>query len=194
MDGEKGSNATLRAPTGRKRWGAGRQMQVAVSGEAGMEKAKAKAKALQGMFRGTVFKGKVLWKGTGTNVNKRARSETQRSAARWGPLGHERGPPRAGTGQPQSLFPSQEHSVHGISIFSNIALFCLEFFLFAHWRWGRREGRGDPRHSSPPQHLSFPSRPRTGEGVVYEPSLRFQGKGAGLVVIRISSKPFDVPI
>jgi len=59
-------------------------MQVAVTGEAGMEKAKGKANALQGMIGGTVFKGKVVSKGTGINVNKRARRETQRSAARWG--------------------------------------------------------------------------------------------------------------
>jgi len=49
-----------------------------------METAKGKAKALQGMIGGTVVKGKVVPKGTGTNANKRARSETQRSAARWG--------------------------------------------------------------------------------------------------------------
>jgi len=59
-------------------------MQVAVSGEARMEKAKGKAKALQVMIGGTVLKGKVVSKGKGTNVKQRARSETQRSAARWG--------------------------------------------------------------------------------------------------------------
>jgi len=40
---------------------------------------------------GTVFKGKDKSKGTGTNVKKRGRSETQRSAARWGALVHQRG-------------------------------------------------------------------------------------------------------
>jgi len=52
-----------------------------------METAKGKPKALQGIFGGTVFKGKVVSKGTGPNVNKRARGETQRSAARWGAEG-----------------------------------------------------------------------------------------------------------
>jgi len=55
-----------------------------------METAKGKAKALQGMIGGTVFKGKVVSKGTGTNANKRARSETQCSAARWGAAVHQR--------------------------------------------------------------------------------------------------------
>jgi len=41
-----------------------------------METAKGKAKALQGMIGGTVFKGTVVSRGTETNVNKRARSET----------------------------------------------------------------------------------------------------------------------
>jgi len=52
-----------------------------------METAKGKAKSLQGMIGGTCFKDKIVYKRTGTNVNKRARSETQRSAARWGALG-----------------------------------------------------------------------------------------------------------
>jgi len=59
-------------------------MQVAVSGEVGTEKAKGKAKAYRGGLGGTVFKGKVKSEGTGTNVNKRARSESQHSV-------HERG-------------------------------------------------------------------------------------------------------
>jgi len=63
-----GTIGTLRAPTGRKRWGAGRQMQGAVGGEPGMETAKGKAKALQGMLGGTVFKSKVESQGTGTDA------------------------------------------------------------------------------------------------------------------------------
>jgi len=65
-------------------------MQVAVGGEAGMEKAKGMAKALQGILGGTVLKGKIVSKGTGTDDNTRTRSETRRSNARWGALGHHR--------------------------------------------------------------------------------------------------------
>jgi len=68
--GQEGVGAHSRTPLG----GTIGTLQVAVSGEAGVEKAKGKAKALQGMLGGTVFKGKVVPKGTGPNVKKGARS------------------------------------------------------------------------------------------------------------------------
>jgi len=55
-------------------------------GQAGMEQAKGKAKALQRMLGRLVFKGEAESKGTRTYVENRARSETQRSA-----LVHQRG-------------------------------------------------------------------------------------------------------
>jgi len=67
-----------------------RRMQVAVCGEAGMKGAKGRAKALPGMLGGTVFKGTVESKGTGTDVQRRTRSETQRSAGGWGAVVHQR--------------------------------------------------------------------------------------------------------
>lgn len=56
-------------------------MQVATSGEAGMEMAQGNAKAFPGILGETAAKGNVEAKGNGTVVKKKARDETQRSAA-----------------------------------------------------------------------------------------------------------------
>jgi len=68
---------------------------VEVSGEPGNKQAKGPGKAFvlagikAGLLGGADFKGTVVSKGTGTDVNKKARSKTQRSAARWGAVVHQ---------------------------------------------------------------------------------------------------------
>lgn len=74
------------SPTGRKQCGLRRQIQGIASGE-GMKK----ATAFPGTPGGTVFEGNAEARTTRTVVTKRARSETQRSAAEWEASGHQRG-------------------------------------------------------------------------------------------------------
>jgi len=83
------------------------QIQVTVSGEAGTEKVKAKAKAFWGMLDGTVFKGNAEEaKATGTSAKGRARSETQRSAHRSGASVH----PKVGGGAEVAQSPVRKRS------------------------------------------------------------------------------------